>query len=324
MGTQAPEPVFYLTPGEPVTCMSLKSSQLFIGTGSGNILTYSTSTWKQEAHFNVASSGVLWLDVLDPSPSVSKLTLVTQTRLDGVKMFHQSSDTSTWEKVASFNINHTGFCRGFIELNDSPDGDVVMVAPSEQSSIMVSRLVQHYMRHIVTLAKTGCGTLMSMSPWSTGDGKLLAGYESGHVVLWDWSNNVQLLETNLSDHLGTCMSLTWNVTRSHGVVTGSEDKIVVLDEQLKVVKVRDITNKGVGSVCVRHDDKILICGGWDGRLRLFSWLNPGKLKPLAVLKYHSDTVECIVTGQCQQGRLEGKNIILAGGKDGKISIWEIY
>lgn len=25
-----------------------------------------------------------------------------------------------------------------------------------------------------------------------------------------------------------------------------------------------------------------------------------------------------------QGRLEGKNIILAGGKDGKISIWEIY
>merc|ERR1719379_2365188 len=99
-----------------------------------------------------------------------------------------------------------------------------------------------------------------MSPWSTGDGKLLAGYESGHVVLWDWSNNVQLLETNLSEHLGTCMSLTWNVTRSHGVVTGSEDKIVVLDEQLKVVK----------------------------------------------------------------GRLEGKNIILAGGKDGKISIWKIY
>lgn len=178
---------------------------------------------------------------LKPSPSVSHLTLVTQTRLDGVKMFHQSSDTSTWEKVASFNINHTGFCRGFIELNDSQDGDVVMVAPSEQSSIMVSKLVQHYMRHIVTLAKTGCGTLMSMSPWSTGDGKLLAGYESGHVVLWDWSNNVQLLETNLSDHLGTCMSLTWNVTRSHGVVTGSEDKIVVLDEQLKVVKARMVS-----------------------------------------------------------------------------------
>lgn len=64
---------------------------------------------------------------------------------------------------------------------------------------------------------------------------------------------------------------------------------------------RDITNKGVGSVCVRHDDKILICGGWDGRLRLFSWLNPGKFKPLAVLKYHSDTVECIVTGHSQQG-----------------------
>jgi len=324
MGTPAPEPVFYLTPGEAVTCMSFKTSQLFIGTSSGNILIYSTSTWKQVASINVASSGVLWLDVLSTFPSVSKNTLVTQTRSDGVKMFHEMSESNIWEQVASFNINHTGFCRGFIESNDSPDADVVMVTPSEQSSIIVSRLVENYMRHIVTLTKTGVGTLMSMSPWSTGDGKLLAGYESGHVVLWDWSNNVQLLETNLSDHLGTCMSLTWNVTRARGVVTGSEDKIVVLDEQLNVVKVRDITNKGVGSVCVRHDDKILICGGWDGRLRLFSWLYPDKLKPLAVLKYHSDTVECVVTGHCPQGRLEGKNIILAGGKDGKISIWEIY
>ena len=84
---------------------------------------------------------------------------------------------------------------------------------------------------------------------------------------------------------------------------------------LNIVKERSVTNKGMGSVVIRQDSKLLITGGWDGRLRLFSWLKPDKLKPLAVLQYHKDSVESIVSQD---------NMIVAGSKDGKISVWRIY
>ena len=42
----APDPVYYLTPGEPVTCLRIKSNTLYAGTAEGNIKTYSTHNWR--------------------------------------------------------------------------------------------------------------------------------------------------------------------------------------------------------------------------------------------------------------------------------------
>jgi hypothetical protein len=39
--------------------------------------------------------------------------------------------------------------------------------------------------------------------------------------------------------------------------------------------------QGVGDVVIREDSKIFVSGGWDGKLRVYSYR---KLKPLAVLK----------------------------------------
>ena len=83
------------------------------------------------------------------------------------------------------------------------------------------------------------------------DGKLLAGYESGQVVVWDWSNNVQLMTVDMSPHIGTLMSLTWDSDMCRGVVVGSEARIIVFDDQLSVTRSRDITNPGVSCVSVR-------------------------------------------------------------------------
>ena len=101
---------------------------------------------------------------------------------------------------------------------------------------------------------------------------------------------------------------------------GAGPRVVVLDQSLEVVTERKVTNSGLSSVLVREDGKILVTGGWDGRLRVFSWLKPHKLKPLAVLQFHQEAV----TSLSSCGSDGGKHLLVAGGKDGKISVWDIY
>ena len=116
------------------------------------------------------------------------------------------------------------------------------------------------------------------------------------------------------------MSLIWDREKMLGAVVGSEDKVVVLDQELEVVTERKVTNSGLSSALVRADGKILVTGGWDGRLRVFSWLKPHKLKPLAVLQFHQEAVTSL--SSCESPG--GKHLVVAGGKDGKISVWDIY
>ena len=95
---------------------------------------------------------------------------------------------------------------------------------------------------------------------SAADGKLLAGYESGHVTVWDWSNNTQLMTVDMSPHIGTLMSLTWDCGQCRGVLVGSEARLTVFDEQLTVTRSRDITNPGVSCVTLRIDKQLVVTG----------------------------------------------------------------
>ena len=61
-------------------------------------------------------------------------------------------------------------------------------------------------------------------------------------------------------------------------------------------------------------------GCWDNTVRLFSLKRENKLKPLGALKFHTDSVDCVHFSW----RNEAKILLAAGGKDGKVSIWDIY
>ena len=187
--------------------------------------------------------------------------------------------------------------------------------------VLVSRLFETFIRPVSSLVKENAGTVMSVSQAHPSTARLLAGYESGEIVLWDWSNNLQLLTVSLAAELGTLMRITWDTDKMLGVAVGSEDKVLVLDGELKVVRERKVTNSGLSTAVVRGDGKILVTGGWDGRLRVFSWLKPLKLKPLAVLQFHSEAVESLISSSDGPA---GKQLVVAGGKDGKISVWDIY
>jgi len=326
-----PSPAFYLTAGEPVTCLLVRCNKLVVGTARGNIIIYSAKDWRKISDIEAFSQGgLLWLDIVNRADdTVSNAdaaddgyTLVCQGRFDGVKLFRpEDSSWIAWKEVASFAIPHSGFCGGFVKQFDQ---DIITVVASEQSKLVVAKLVKTFIRPVVSMVREKSGTVMCVREWDKG--MVIAGYESGEVLVWDWSNNSLVRVVTFVGLVGTVMSLAWDLKKKLGVVVGAEDKVVVFNEELVIIKEREVINKGLGAVQLRGDGKLAVCGGWDGKLRVFSWVKPDRLKPLAVLKFHTETVEALTFSdeEVDGGRLGGKRVLAAGGKDGKVSLWDIY
>lgn len=79
-----------------------------------------------------------------------------------------------------------------------------------------------------------------------------------------------------------------------------------------------LVNPGASQLCIRGDGKLLASAGWDHRVRVFGWK---KLRPLAVLQYHSDMVQSVAFSDHQDPR---QRLLAAGSKDQRISLWSIY
>ncbi|GAB0196930.1 guanine nucleotide-binding protein subunit beta-like protein 1 [Grus japonensis] len=149
---------------------------------------------------------------------------------------------------------------------------------------------------------------------------LLAGYEDGSVVLWNLSMGKAL--SQLACHQEPVMSLDFDSEKEKGI-SGSSEKVLSiwsLNEQqnLQVYKTQKLVNAGISDITIRPDKKILATAGWDHRIRIFGWK---KLKPLAVLDYHTATVHCV---SFSDHRNPCERLLAAGSKDHRISIWSIY
>ncbi|OWK61196.1 Guanine nucleotide-binding protein subunit beta-like protein 1 [Lonchura striata] len=149
---------------------------------------------------------------------------------------------------------------------------------------------------------------------------LLAGYEDGSVVLWNVPMGKAL--SQLICHQEPVMSLDFDSEKAKGI-SGSSEKVLSiwsLNEQqnLQVYKTHELVNAGISDITIRPDKKILATAGWDHRIRIFGWK---KLKPLAVLDYHTATVHCVSFSDHSNPR---DRLLAAGSKDQRISVWSIY
>ncbi|NXA51919.1 GNB1L protein, partial [Nothocercus julius] len=167
------------------------------------------------------------------------------------------------------------------------------------------------------------GMPMCLKLWQLDSGSrpwLLAGYEDGSVILWNLS--MGKVSSQLVCHQEPVMSLDFDSEKAKGI-SGSSEKVLSiwsLNEQqnLQVRKTHELINSGISDITIRSDKKILATAGWDHRIRIFGWK---KLKPLAVLDYHTSTVHCV---SFSDHRNPSERLLAAGSKDHRISVWSIY
>ncbi|KAF2703225.1 WD40 repeat-like protein [Pleomassaria siparia CBS 279.74] len=117
-------------------------------------------------------------------------------------------------------------------------------------------------------------------------------------------------------------------------------------------KTSQTKHAGQQSLCVRSDGRLLVTGGWDSRVRIYS---AKTLKQVAVLKWHKEGVyavhfgdvlnyrgdgieergdavsreKCALSGmsklqQQREEQIKAKHWVAAGSKDGKVSLWEVF
>ncbi|XP_077379108.1 guanine nucleotide-binding protein subunit beta-like protein 1 isoform X3 [Festucalex cinctus] len=266
------------------SCHGGDTPLLFSGSGKGAIHVWNLNNRRAERILEGHSgSSVIWVNTL---PSAD--TLISQGRDMRVCLWNLCQGGS--EPLDSLATGSVGFCQCSL-LEKGPRTCLLAFAGQQTEE-----------------PQSGPGPL------------LLAGYEDGSLLLWDITQRSILSQTKV--HLEPVMCLTFDPESLRGVSASSENKLAswMLDGQNNL-QPRDcvtLTNPGVSQLSIRGDAKLLASAGWDHRVRIFGWK---KLRPLAVLQYHSDMVLSVAFSDHED---PSERLLAAGSKDQRISLWSIY
>jgi len=147
---------------------------------------------------------------------------------------------------------------------------------------------------------------------------LLSGYENGELALFDLKTFKEVTCVNLFHGQPTmCFDFCKSLNVGFG---GSSEKTLVeiglnIENMILLEKSTvELVNPGLNCIKIRKSDsKIVSCGGWDNRIRIYG---TKKLKLLACLDFHKEAVNSIDFSM--------KNLMAVGGNDNLISFWDLY
>jgi len=191
---------------------------------------------------------------------------------------------------------------------------------------------------------------------------LASGYEDGHVMLHTLNNTETTWQRRSTSkpHSQPVLSLDVSHTKEY-LITSSADAVVakfVVKDIISATntsvptKTANTKHSGQQDLRIRSDGKIFATAGWDARIRVYS---AKTMKELAVLKWHKDGCYAVafadtdatirnrvmmgaeaelspllaksaldVIKQERATKAQTTHWLAAGGKDGKISLWDIY
>lgn len=239
--------------------------------------------------------------------------LITQEKCGLLKLWDLNKE-SEYILDSSYNCAG-GYCRSLLFNNK-----VIVAQEKSCVDVVDIRTFEKMQSFKTSLDKVGhvmCIQCVEIS----GKHYILAGYESGDIVLWDFftaklCSRIKLREciTSITYDKLTCRGICGNASNVIQIFTINKDFSITLKCEIS------ITNEGCSIVKLRPDRKIFVCGGWDGRLRLFSWKS---LRPLVVLTEHRGTLSDVAfsPGIVKQWN---SNIMAASASDGMISLWNLY
>lgn len=150
---------------------------------------------------------------------------------------------------------------------------------------------------------------------------VLGTFESGHFITWDIREGRVLSVAKLKESL----ALDYDDLTNRGIYAGPGDRIGIFafqKPQMTIQERSEITlkNPGVSCLRIRPDRKIFVSGGWDGRVRVFSWKS---LRPLAVLTEHKKNILDIAFSPGPVDLWKAPLMAIAG-EDSQITLWDLY
>ncbi|CAB4002349.1 guanine nucleotide-binding subunit beta 1 [Paramuricea clavata] len=316
MSRPPPDPVYILRGvGSPVTAVEFctfggNEQRLLSGDQKGIVSIWNLSTKRTEftldGHDNKA---ILTIQYLKDD------TLLSHGRDGNVHIWNLNRN----EIQDTLKVSDIGFCKCEIIYDFQSSGDNCLAVSSEdQSQIDIMCLkTKKIIRKLTPESSKSFGMCMCLKSIETEKKYLVAGYESGDIILWDLQSSNMV--SKLCVHKEPVMCVDIDPKSNRGISGSAEEKVTVFkltaERRLEVEKTVQIKNCGISEVKIRGDCKIFATAGWDHKLRIFSWKS---LKPLAILNYHTQSVDAVAFSNCQE------QLLAAGSKDGRISLWSLY
>ncbi|CAM9129891.1 unnamed protein product [Laminaria digitata] len=147
----------------------------------------------------------------------------------------------------------------------------------------------------------------------------VCGHDSGYLCVYDVraTSAAPLMESRLHDEPLLCVDIGSSCTQ--GVSGSAGDSVNVFKINTKkglceVVKKIRSEHPGTSCVEIRRDQRLFISGGWDHRVRTFSWKSP---RPLAVLRSHEGSVYAVA----HSPRIGG---FVSGSADSRVAVWDMF
>ena len=148
---------------------------------------------------------------------------------------------------------------------------------------------------------------------------LVAGYESGHACLYNISASSWSLLYCFKSHSQPVLSVAIHPSQDSFYSSSADANLAHHPIAIATLPPKVVNMKHSGRTClsVREDGRLLLSAGWDGCGRIYSTTT---LRQVAVLKWHTGGVE--VAGFSRL--IEGKIYVVLGGKDAKLSMWDVF
>ncbi|XP_011497853.1 PREDICTED: guanine nucleotide-binding protein subunit beta-like protein 1 [Ceratosolen solmsi marchali] len=317
MAILPPDPV-YIMKGDmgPIHSLLFRISpyveHIYAGTESGRVHIWDLRKNRELLKLNASNEPCLALCTIGDE------CLITQRKGGTINLW--KSQGSNWIINETIKTDYCGFCRFqvstedaiYIPLNESRVG--LFSLKTLKTEIELSP-ISHSEANLF-------GHVMAIKPCMDESKYALITYDGGQILLWDIRSKKILSSIKIEQ----CpMNIDFNTSLMHGIIGSPADYLQIFslssDKELTERTKLPLKNPGISAVAIRPDAKVFSTGGWDRRIRIFSWKT---LRPLVVLDQHKATIHDIIYSSCKVEAYNSKCLMAVAGKDGNISLWDLY
>ncbi|KAK0162166.1 hypothetical protein PV327_008526 [Microctonus hyperodae] len=317
MAILPPDPIYVLR-GDmgPVHSLLFRISpyieHLYAGAQSGNIHIWDLKKHRQICKLATVEQQCLALHIIDDE------FLIVQRKGGTIDVWNANG--SNWIHEKTIDTNYFGFCKSQIMTDD------IVLIPLSNSQVgalsLKTQEIVYKLDALEILQSKPLGEVMAIKNCMLENNIILVAYESGVIGLWD------VKRRNVHYWLDTksCpMAMNFDNHWMQAIVGNPTDQLEVFlltkNHEFTHKASIPLKNSGTSIIASRPDSKVFAVGGWDGRLRIFSWKT---LRPLVVLNQHRSTIFDIVYSKDKVEACNNKNLMAAAGKDGTVSLWDLY